>query len=142
MCVERAAEVLVPYEVQLSPDAGAPGRARQLLAGRFAAELVGPELDTARLLTSELVTNAVVHGEGMITMRADLDDSRLLVEIIDEGTGFERAVRGRKLPQNGGWGLKLVDSESSRWGIREGTAHVWFELERPQRRTGAGENRD
>ena len=66
-------------------------------------------------------------------MRVDLDQSRLLVGIIDEGTGFGRAVRKHKLPQNGGWGLKLVDSESSRWGIREGTAHVWFELERPPR---------
>jgi len=123
----------LPYEVQLAPEVCAAGRARKLLAERFAAALEDRELDTAKLLISELVTNAVVHGEGSITMRVDLDHSRLLVEVIDEGTGFERAARGRSLPQNGGWGLKLVDSESSRWGIREGATHVWFELERPGR---------
>ncbi|HLY48411.1 MAG TPA: ATP-binding protein [Solirubrobacteraceae bacterium] len=123
----------LPYEVQLPRGVWAAGRARKLLAEHFAPALAGRELDTAKLLISELVTNAVVHGEGSITMRVDLDASRLLVEVIDEGTGFERAVRARHLPQDGGWGLKLVDSEASRWGIREGTTHVWFELERPGR---------
>jgi anti-sigma regulatory factor (Ser/Thr protein kinase) len=132
----------LPYEFQLPRDVDAPGRARKLLAERFAGELADRELDTAKLLTSELVANAVVHGQGTITMRADLDVGRLLVEVIDEGTGFERAVRRGKLPQSEGWGLKLVDSESSRWGISEGTTHVWFELERPGPRFGAAENHD
>jgi anti-sigma regulatory factor (Ser/Thr protein kinase) len=126
----------LPYQIQLPREVSAAGRARKLLAEHFAADLNGCELDTAKLLTSELVTNAVVHGEGSITMRVDLDEIRLLVEVIDEGTGFERAVRAHNLPQSGGWGLELVGSESSRWGIREGTTHVWFELERPGPRLG------
>jgi anti-sigma regulatory factor (Ser/Thr protein kinase) len=123
----------LPYEVQLPREVWAASRARKLLAEHFAPALAGRELDTAKLLISELVTNAVVHGEGSITMRVDLDVSRLLVEVIDEGSGFARAVQARDLPQTGGWGLKFVESESSRWGIREGTTHVWFELERPRR---------
>ena len=121
----------LPYEVQLSRDVGAAGSARRLLAERYASELADRELDTAKLLTSELVTNAVVHGQGIITMRADLYEGRLRVDVIDEGTGFERVGRRRDPLEKGGWGLELVDSESSRWGIREGTTHVWFELERP-----------
>jgi anti-sigma regulatory factor (Ser/Thr protein kinase) len=120
----------LPYEVQLPREVGAAGRARKLLAEHFAAQLASDELDTAKLLTSELVTNALVHGVGSITMRADLDECRLRVEVIDEGSGFVGAIRGREPPPTGGWGLRLVDSEASRWGIREGTTHLWFELER------------
>jgi anti-sigma regulatory factor (Ser/Thr protein kinase) len=129
--------VSLPFEVELFRDVGAAGRARNLLAERFAAELTGHELDTAKLLASELVTNAVVHGEGMITMRADLDEGRLRVEVIDQGSGFERVVQRRELSGYGGWGLMLVESESSCWGVREGMTHVWFELERPRARSGS-----
>lgn len=123
----------MPLEAQLSRNTDSPGRARKLLAEQFVTELVGSDMDLAKLLTSELVTNAVVHGEGTITLRAELDETRLLVEVIDEGHGFERPLGRCELPRNGGWGLKLVESESSRWGIFEGTTHVWFELERPDR---------
>src|SRR5579884_2987834 len=137
---EKAPEVLVRYEVQFTPDADAPFRARALVAEGFAAQLAARELDIAKLLTSELVTNAVVHGEGMITMRADLDERRLLVEVIDRGRGFDRSVQGNPLLPSGGWGLRLVASESSRWGVREGATHVWFEIERPGLQRDGGES--
>jgi hypothetical protein len=38
----------------------------------------------------------------------------------------------------GGWGLSIVDALASRWGVHEGTTHVWFELERPGPRLGSG----
>jgi hypothetical protein len=53
----------------------------------------------------------------------------VLVEIIDDGSGFERDLRRTDFWQIGGWGLGIVDDLASRWGVREGTAHVWFELE-------------
>jgi hypothetical protein len=34
-------------------------------------------------------------------------------------------------------GLALVDAVSSRWGIHEGTTHVWAEVERTGPRLGA-----
>jgi anti-sigma regulatory factor (Ser/Thr protein kinase) len=99
--------------------------------------LASEELEVARLLVSELVTNAVVHGHGDIVMRAQLDDDRLLVEVIDEGGGFERTLRQHDFASIGGRGLAIVDTAASRWGIHEGTTHVWFELERPGPRLGA-----
>ena len=87
-------------------------------------------LTLAKLLTSELVTNAVVHGQGRITLSAQADDERLLVEVEDEGAGFERTATRRAPGVAGGWGLDLVESESSRWGAYEGNSHVWFELAR------------
>lgn len=124
-----------PFELALPRDVSAPGIARHTLNEWFATSLADDDaFDTAKLLASELVTNAVLHGQGTITVRADLDEDRLLVEVMDEGTGFERAVRDGDFEKTGGWGLALVDSESSRWGVQEGTTHVWFELERSRSR--------
>lgn len=118
--------------LELPRERTAPRVARQLVTQRFEGELSEDELSTARLLVSELVTNAVLHGEGKIVFRALLDEDRLLVEVIDEGDGLEAAVRERDFAdlRSGGRGLLLVDSESSRWGVHKGAGHVWFELER------------
>ena len=124
-------QVNLPHTVQ------APGIARRSIANWLAPAFDAEELDTARLLVSELVTNAVVHGRGEIMLRATLDEDRLLVEVIDEGRGFELTVRQQDFASIGGRGLAIVDSEASRWGIHEGTIHVWFEIERSGLRLGS-----
>jgi anti-sigma regulatory factor (Ser/Thr protein kinase) len=123
-------------EVNLPRTVDAPGIARRSLATWLAPKFDALDVDAARLLVSELVTNAVVHGRGDILLRATLDEDRLLVEVIDEGEGFELKIRQRDFTTVGGWGLGVVDSVASRWGIHEGTTHVWFELERPGPRLG------
>jgi anti-sigma regulatory factor (Ser/Thr protein kinase) len=104
--------------------------ARRALRGWCAGRVDDDLLSDAQLLVSELATNAVVHGQGQITLRARLDDERLLVELVDEGSGFERDLRRTDFSDVGGWGLGIVDDIASRWGVHEGTTHVWFELER------------
>ena len=39
----------------------------------------------AVLMVSELVTNAVVHGVGAITLRIDVDGDTVRIEVADEG---------------------------------------------------------
>nr|WP_185011057.1 ATP-binding protein [Streptomyces sp. AK010] len=87
--------------------------------------------DVAELLTSELVTNAIVHTDhdavltatvGPHGLRVEVRDfvarrPRLRVPVADEGTN--------------GRGLLLVQSLADAWGVRPhgvGKA-VWFELE-------------
>lgn len=120
-------------EVELPRSRIAPRIAREAVKERFARRLNDDALYTARLLASELVTNAVLHGQGRITLRAFLDVDRLLVVVIDDGAGLEAAVSKRDLedPPSGGRGLQIVDAASSSWGVRKGTGQVWFELERP-----------
>jgi anti-sigma regulatory factor (Ser/Thr protein kinase) len=124
-------------EEQLPRDRAAGRRARSLIEQLSGAVLDADELDRAKLAVSELVNNAVLHGRGTITLRAILDENRLLVEVIDEGSGFERVARTHDLERFGGWGLNLVEAEADRWGIHEGTTHVWFEIERPGPRLGS-----
>jgi anti-sigma regulatory factor (Ser/Thr protein kinase) len=126
-----------PVEVELPRDRGAGARARRVVEELAAGALDAPELGRAKLLVSELVNNAVLHGQGAIMLKADLDEDRLHIEVIDEGAGFEREVREHDSEHLGGRGLALVDAESSRWGVHEGTTHVWFEIERPGPRLGA-----
>jgi len=108
----------------------APSLARRSLGDSFGAVLGTDELHSAKLLASELVTNAVVHGQGQILLRAELNDDRLFVQVIDEGHGFEYDLRRPEFGELNGRGLAIVDAVSNRWGIREGTTRVWFELER------------
>lgn len=102
--------------------------ARRRLGDWYGATLQAGELHLAKLLTSELVTNAVLHGRGRITLRARLHDGRLLVDVTDEGSGFEYLTGQRSADRLRGRGLGIVASESARWGIEDGLAEVWFEL--------------
>ncbi len=119
-------------------DLAAVPRARRALRELVRCE--GPDrrldadlLDTAELLTTELVTNALVHtGHGAV-LKVTVTGRRLRVEVRD----FVRS-RPPRLPAGeeadddatGGRGLLLVATLADAWGVR---AHalgksVWFEL--------------
>jgi anti-sigma regulatory factor (Ser/Thr protein kinase) len=123
-------------DIKLPREHNASSRARRWLEDRYATTLPADELHTAMLLTSELVNNAVLHGRGTITLRAALDENRLLVEVVDQGSGFERVLDQHDFEKIGGRGLEIVEAAASRWGVHEGTTHVWFELERAGPRVG------
>jgi anti-sigma regulatory factor (Ser/Thr protein kinase) len=97
---------------------------------------VGEErLADLRLLTSELVSNAVKYGgEGSLLLHVRQAEERLRVEVVDQGTGFQAQetadARDRQdLELVGGWGLPIVQALSSAWGSFEGSTHVWFEFD-------------
>lgn len=91
--------------------------------------LLGPqELCDLAIVVSELVANAVVHGQGAIRLRIEFGDGELKGEVCDEGHGFERpahCVGGDQLQVRG---LLFVDRLASRWGVQEATGRVWFEM--------------
>src|ERR1700761_8284698 len=115
------------FERELARGADAPWLARRSLGDWYGATLGAGELHLAKLLTSELVTNAVLHGRGRITLSARLEGQRLVVEVADEGTGFDYMAGQRSIDHLRGRGLAIVDAESARWGIDEGMTHAWFE---------------
>jgi anti-sigma regulatory factor (Ser/Thr protein kinase) len=121
-----------PLEFELTPGLSAPSVARRWLTQSLAPALANGLLATAGLLVSELVTNAVTHGRGRITVRAQLSEHHLFVEVDDEGDGFGHVLRRRDSdkPKVGGWGLSIVDAEASRWGVSRDRSQVWFELDR------------
>lgn len=123
----------MPAELRLSlpRDASAAGIARKALHQRFAGELGRERAGDLALVASELVANAVAHGQGEISLAVRIDGDRVLGEVVDEGGGFERDMRECGPDDVSGRGLHIVDVLSSRWGVHEGTTHVWFELAGP-----------
>lgn len=114
-------------------DPHAPAVARRMVED-VAGVLDPRSAEHARLLLSEVVTNAVRHGEGeTIRVLLDVDDrGELRCEVTDEGHGFVPMARDKPATDVGGWGLHLVETLARRWGVREGSTHVWFELAAPQ----------
>lgn len=103
----------------------ARGIVRDLLGRRSASREV---VENTELVVSELVTNALRHGEGGIELRLRLGDATALVEVVDGGRGSVAAVHPRPPDEDGGWGLHIVERLAERWGVFEGTTHVWAEL--------------
>ncbi|MGE9693053.1 MULTISPECIES: ATP-binding protein [unclassified Streptomyces] len=87
--------------------------------------------DTAELLTSELVTNALVHTADDAVLTAVVRRGRLRVEVRDQAKGVPRARTAVPEEQTGGRGLGLVQTLADAWGVRAVGAGkaVWFELE-------------
>jgi anti-sigma regulatory factor (Ser/Thr protein kinase) len=121
----------IHLRVELARDSVAPGDARRALRNLCADHIENDLLVDAELLVSELVTNALRHGQGDISLSARVDEERLHVEVIDAGSGFAYDPRHGDFDQVGGWGLDIVDVVSSRWGVHDGATRVWFELARP-----------
>ena len=90
-------------------------------------EGVSDELrDDALLMTTELVSNALRHGEGVVSLQVINESGELLVEVADEGSG---AIEMTPKPSSlGGWGLRVVDRIADDWGVRPGSTRVWFRL--------------
>jgi anti-sigma regulatory factor (Ser/Thr protein kinase) len=119
----------------LARNVQAPGRARAAVAGF--CERSGLREDSSgrlRLLVSELVSNAVVHSDAsassdiVLTARV-LADGSVRVEVLDQGSGFEKTERAPSPDQAGGYGLYLVQREARSWGVdRDDGTRVWFEL--------------
>jgi PAS domain S-box-containing protein len=114
---------------------------RAALEARRLLDVLEPDVNhdllaDARLLVSELVTNAVRHADlpedATIEVRVIAEPQRLIrVEVHDDGAGFDPS----DLPldaddaRESGWGLILVDRLSSRWGVERGAGFtVWFEV--------------
>lgn len=108
-------------QLQLSPDPGAPAAARRALR----TLPLGARTDDVLLIASELVANAVVHGDSTepIELIAECRPDGAWVEVRDHGRGFTAPPFGH------GRGLQVLTAASDRWGIvRDDCTTVWFEL--------------
>jgi len=114
--------------LNLPPDTSAPGLARAAAKTYVAGEVSPDRLSELSLVVTELVSNALEHGRGQVGFRLQLDDGVVRGEVTDQGGGFEHEVRERGPEDVRGRGLSLVAALTNRWGIHEGTTHVWFEL--------------
>ena len=112
--------------------AQAPASARRALDD-VDLTLAEEDRESVRLIVSELVTNAVLHGgcgsEAPVRLRIDRRPSSVRMEVVDEGEGFTPVPRVAADRGERGRGLLIVERLAQRWGVDTGRGTtVWAEL--------------
>jgi len=127
LCLVMDSRVRAVFKIGAQPEG--PAQARRIIAEELSTVLSRTDLDDVKLMVSELVTNGILHGghENDVPVMLDLcvdDDIRCAV--LDHGSGLTARVRE---DTRGGWGLRLVEQLSDRWGIEcsPRRTEVWFE---------------
>jgi anti-sigma regulatory factor (Ser/Thr protein kinase) len=88
--------------------------------------------DTAELLVSELVTNAVKYGRPPVWLLVELRPGLVHASISDTSTAIPRLPRAHRvdLDAEGGRGLLVLDTLAGSWGavpVSSGK-YLWFDL--------------
>jgi len=122
----------VPAEarIRLEREPQSADTARRFVGARIDGWGVRVDRDIVRLLVSEVVTNAVMYGDGeVVDLDIHAERGRLRIEVADENPTLP--VRRRAGPAaSSGRGLELVDVLALAWGV-EPVDHgkvVWFEV--------------
>jgi anti-sigma regulatory factor (Ser/Thr protein kinase) len=116
----------------LEPSALTGSLARRTLRQLFETPRVDEDTrETALLLATELVTNAVEHGRGTAYLDAAVDDRSIHLEVTDSSTDVPRPNTDVGELDERGRGLLLIDALASRWGVRTRSdgKTVWCELD-------------
>lgn len=118
----------VSFEVPASSDA--PARARASVRS-----IVGESesADDILLATSELVSNAVLHGnltpQDRILVDVETADDGVRVTVSHDGRPFDHHADPPS-DRPGGYGLQIVRAVSKRWDVthHDGRTESWFEV--------------
>ncbi|MBC7291703.1 MAG: ATP-binding protein [Actinotalea sp.] len=133
----RRALPLVPVDVvqrRLDPHPHEVGPARRWTVRQAASAGITDEDAAAvlELLSSELITNAVRHGEGEVVVSVVRNGTTVGVAVTDAGDG-RPAPRDAERDAVTGRGMLLVAALSESWGVEHhpmGGTCVWFTVPR------------
>ncbi|WP_318201919.1 SpoIIE family protein phosphatase [Streptomyces sp. SCL15-4] len=112
----------------------APAPESVVVARRFVRSvldgLVPDVVDTAELLTGELVTNAVLHARTGIEVEAWTVEGQAHVRVSDHRPDYGLVPHARHLYASTGRGLALVEELATSHGVHsgEGRKTVWFDV--------------
>lgn len=115
-------------DIELEARAEAVGQARRWLRSHL-PDWSEEGVESAELVTSELVTNVVLHGRGPLRLAIGRRDERVLLEVLDRGTALP-VVNHYTPGASTGRGLLVVDRLAVGWGLRTfpGGKAVWAVL--------------
>lgn len=110
-------------------------RAARAYIGQLADGWPAETTEMARLLTSELVTNAVLHGGGDVGLTVRGAERAVHVEVSDRNPDMQPVPRGSdsRPTLEGGRGLTIVARVADDWGTAptDTGKTVWFDLRYP-----------
>jgi anti-sigma regulatory factor (Ser/Thr protein kinase) len=120
---------LVETRFEVPPEPSAVARVRALVRSALAGTIDEHVLDTIVLLTSEVVTNAILHAKTPSVLRLRRLSDVVRVEVTDGSSALpERRVFD--FASASGRGLALVEAVAARWGTDRAASSktVWFEV--------------
>jgi anti-sigma regulatory factor (Ser/Thr protein kinase) len=127
-----AVDVELPAEA--SSAAAARSALRELLNLRAAPARRGDQadqqaVDRVLLLTSEVVTNAILHARTPLRLTATVDADQVVVRVYDTLRTPPRR-RSYRSDAGTGRGMHLVEALADRWGVEQTSAGkcVWFAI--------------
>ncbi|MEV8462370.1 ATP-binding protein [Streptomyces griseosporeus] len=123
------------FRFELAAHPGSPAQARRLTRARLTGwEVCEDTCDTAALVISELVTNAIVHtASSRVVCELHDHDDLVRIAVRDEGCApGQPTAAGQRGEEEHGRGLLLVDALCHAWGAHENGPGllVWAELPR------------
>ncbi|MFH8365430.1 ATP-binding protein [Streptomyces sp. NPDC018031] len=123
------------YEISFPRDPRGPWVVRSALQAVLTAHGLGPLVDRAQLLTSELTTNSVRYSEHPVRVRVRWDHPVLRVSVSDANPELPGVLKP-DTEDECGRGMFILEVFADRWGgfsLDEGAfglggKTVWFEL--------------
>jgi signal transduction histidine kinase len=117
MLVTAPGELRISY--QMAPEPVQVGRAREQARATLPSWGLADHAELAALIVSELISNAVLHGDGQIGVQLSYIRGGLRTEVHDGGRG--RPVRRRPSADcERGRGLELIDGLIELYGGTRG----------------------
>jgi anti-sigma regulatory factor (Ser/Thr protein kinase) len=120
----------IDVTVRMGP--GAPAEARATVTRWLNGIVPHHVRDDARLLISELVTNALHAGlaaDTPLSISGRLNHGVIWLQVGNPGRAGAVTQRDPAPRIDGGSGLQLVEMVAARWGVnRSADTRVWFEL--------------
>lgn len=119
-------------ELQLGLDMLSARRARKFVAHHCMEWGCDEVIDSALVVVSELVTNAVTHAQSSCELRLSFTNAALRVEVVDTGGGNPDLMATTAEDEHGR-GLFLISALTAAWGVEatpSGKA-VWAQLPVP-----------
>ena len=114
--------------LDLPPTTDSVPVARRFVQARMQGDT---DVDTAALLVSEVVTNAILHARTGVHLTVDDRGSVVHIEVRDGSPVLPR-VHAFSPASATGRGLRLLDRLATRWGVQRdpitGGKVVWFEV--------------
>ncbi len=115
----------------LSPHPTSVGAARRFVRDVLMTRRISDGVvSTVELLTSEVVTNAIVHARSGPQLAVSVDGEVVRVAVRDSSPELPVRRLGR-LDDLSGRGVVIVEQLATSWGVdqeRNGAKRVWFEV--------------
>ena len=107
-----------------------PALAREFLRSATCSVHHSQLVDDALLLTSELVTNSVLHGGPPLVVAVECDGTSMQVRVRDGSSELPEPREAERSAESGR-GLALVAAVSDDWGVdpEPDGKYVWFVIQ-------------